>query len=511
MPALSSSDPLELLTPKEMAQAEQHAMNGGMSGHALMENAGRAVAEAIVKRWTKRPAVVLCGPGNNGGDGFVVARHLQGEGWAVHLVLAGERASLRGEAAAMAALWQDDIFPPSLHVLDDAQLAVDALFGTGLARPVVGSSAELIDTLSTLNIPVVAVDIPSGIHGATGKVLGTAVGADLTVTFCRKKPGLLLYPGRGFCGEVFVADIGIPDEAVAATAPQLFENSERLWSLPRRGSDEHKYSAGHLVVVSGGPWNTGAARLAAAAGQRTGAGLVTVVSPRAALSVNAAHLTSIMLAETDDALALARLLADRRRNAAVLGPALGVGGETRAKVRAALASGASIVLDADALTSFEDSAEELYAAVAEFPERPVVMTPHAGEFARLFKAASGSDASKVGLARQAATLSGAVVVFKGADTVIAAPGGLAAINTGAPPWLATAGTGDVLAGMIGGLLAQGMEPFQAAAAAVFIHGEAALAAGMGLIAEDLPARIPAVVQRLHRQQNSIGMSRRPLL
>ncbi|MGH6874656.1 MAG: ADP-dependent NAD(P)H-hydrate dehydratase, partial [Aestuariivirgaceae bacterium] len=246
-------------------------------------------------------------------------------------------------------------------------------------------------------------------------------------------------------------------------------------------------------------------------GQRSGAGLVTVASPRAALSVNAAHLTSIMLAEADDALALGRLLSDRRRNAAVLGPALGVGGETRAKVRAALASGASVVLDADALTSFEASAEELYTAVAELPGRAVVMTPHAGEFARLFKTAGEPDTSKVALARQAARLSGAAIVFKGADTVVAAPDGMAIVNAGAPPWLATAGTGDVLAGMIGGFLAQRMEPFQAAAAAVFMQGEAALAAGIGLIAEDLPDRIPLVLQRIHRQQNSIGMNRRPLL
>jgi NAD(P)H-hydrate epimerase len=511
MPALPSTHRTELLAPKEMVRAEQYAMKGGVAGHVLMENAGRAAAETIVRRWTKRPAVVLCGPGNNGGDGFVVARHLQREGWAVRVVLAGERISLRGEAAAMAALWQGDILPPSPESLDGAKLAIDALFGTGLARPVGGAAAELIDRLPVLDIPVVAVDIPSGIHGETGKILGTAVKADLTVTFCRKKPGLLLYPGRELCGEVIVADIGITDEAVAATAPRLFENSQSLWTLPRRRPEQHKYAAGHLVVVSGGPWNTGAARLAAKAGQRTGAGLVTIASARAALSINAAHLTSIMLAETDDAIALAGLLADRRRNAVVLGPALGVGGETRAKVRAALASGASVVLDADALTSFEDSAGELYAAVAESPERAVVMTPHAGEFVRLFKTLGEPEASKVALARQAARLSGAILVFKGADTVIAAPDGWAAINTSAPPWLATAGTGDVLAGMIGGFIAQRMEPFQAAAAAVFIHGIAAVAAGMGLIAEDLPARIPQVLQRLARQQNSIGMSRRPLL
>ena len=505
-----SAHRLELLTPKDMAQAEQHAIKAGVRGHDLMENAGRAVAEAIIKRWTKRPAIVLCGPGNNGGDGFVVARHLQREGWAVRVVLVGERMSLLGEAAAMAALWQGDILPAS-QSLDGAKLAVDALFGTGLSRPIAGLAAEVIDKLALLDIPVAAVDIPSGIHGETGKVLGRAVKADLTVTFCRKKPGLLLYPGRGLCGEVIVADIGINDDAVASTAPRLFENSERLWTLPHRKPDEHKDAAGHLVVASGGPWNTGAARLAARAGQRIGAGLVTVTSPKAALAINAAHLTSIMLAQADDAMALARILADRRRNAVVLGPALGVGGETRAKVRAALASGASVVLDADALTSFEEGAEELCAAIAESPKRSVVMTPHAGEFARLFKALGKSEMSKVALARQAALLTGAILVFKGADTVIAAPDGVAAINTRAPPELATAGTGDVLAGMIGGLLAQRAEPFRAAAAAVFIHGEAALAAGMGLIAEDLPGLIPQVVQRLARQQNSIGISRGPLL
>jgi NAD(P)H-hydrate epimerase len=494
-----------------MAEAERHAMAEGVTGRHLMEKAGLAVADAIIKRWTRRRVAVLCGPGNNGGDGFVVARLLKEAGWPVHVSLAAERSSLRGDAAAMAELWHGQVASLSAASLQGAELIVDALFGTGLARPVSGVVAEVVDRLPDLAVPLVAVDIPSGIDGESGRVLGQAVTADLTVTFCRKKPGLLLYPGRSFCGEVYLAQIDISDAAVAAAAPRLFENAHRLWLLPRRSPEDHKYAAGHLTVVSGGPWNTGAARLAAVAGQRVGAGLVTVASPRAALPINAAHLTSIMLAEADDAMALGHLLADRRRNSVVLGPALGVGGETRAKVRAALGSGSAVVLDADALTSFEDVPHELYAAIAEFPTRPVVMTPHAGEFARLFKLPKGGSASKVSQAREAAVLSGAVIVLKGSDTVVAAPNGKAVINANAPVWLATAGTGDVLAGMIGGLLAQGMAPFEAAAAAVFLHGEVAQHIGAGLVAEDLLGQIPVVLQRLHRQQNSIGIGRRPLL
>ncbi|HYN00132.1 MAG TPA: NAD(P)H-hydrate dehydratase [Aestuariivirgaceae bacterium] len=501
----------EILTPEEMRLAEKAAIRGGLSGRKLMENAGQAAASEIVKRWTKRPVTVLCGPGNNGGDGLVVARLLDRAGWPVGVALAGDRRSLKGDAAAMADLWPLQICGLLAALADGSRLIVDALFGTGLSRPLEGPVAEAVEKLDRLDVPIVAIDIPSGVEGATGKIRGAAVTADVTITFCRKKPAHLLFPGRARCGETIVTDIGISDEIVSATAPRLFENSASLWALPQRAAEGHKFTAGHAVVASGGPWHTGAARLAAQAAQRAGAGLVTIASPTAALDVNAAHLTSILLAEVDTAMALASFLSDRRRNTILLGPALGVGSTTRAKVRAALASGPATVLDADALTSFEETPEELFEAIAEFPQRPAIMTPHAGEFSRLFETSWKSGESKVEQARLAARTSQAIVVYKGPDTVIASPNGTAVINSNAPPWLATAGSGDVLAGIVSGLLAQAMPPLQAAAAAAFIHGEAANRLGADLIAEDLVGQIPAVLQWLNRKQNFIGTNQTALL
>jgi ADP-dependent NAD(P)H-hydrate dehydratase / NAD(P)H-hydrate epimerase len=491
-----------------MRRMEQAAMAAGTSGRELMERAGSAAAAEIVRRYGKRRTAVLCGPGNNGGDGLVVARHLQGAGWPISVSLMGERSALRGDAAVMAKVWQGETQPLSLASLEEVDLVVDALFGTGLARPLEGAVAEIVDTMAKRRPTVVALDIPSGIDGGSGRILGSALFAQLTVTFARKKPAHLLLPGKLHCGEVVVADIGIADDLLASAKPKLFENSEALWILPERQAGSHKYSAGHAVVVSGGPWNTGAARLAAGAAQRIGAGLVTVASPAAALPVNAAHLTSIMLTEADTPLALSSFLSDVRRNAVLLGPALGIGGETRAKVHAALASGRAAVLDADALTSFEDRPDELFEAVAALPRRQVVMTPHAGEFARVFGA---TEESKVDQARRAAARSGAVIVYKGADTVVASPDGTAVVNANAPPWLATAGSGDVLAGFVAGLLAQGMPAVQAAAAAVFIHGETAARSGPGLVAEDLLSEAPAVLRSLLARQNIIGDARPALL
>ncbi|HEY7747131.1 MAG TPA: NAD(P)H-hydrate dehydratase [Aestuariivirgaceae bacterium] len=491
------------MTPVEMRAAEQTAIAASSSARELMECAGSAVAAEILKQWTRRSVLVLCGPGNNGGDGFVVARRLRKAGWPVQIASTVGLASLRGDAAFMAGLWEGDIVtPPDISSLENVGLVVDGLFGTGLSRPLEGELAQLIEKLNALRIPTIAVDLPSGVEGSTGDVRGPAVRATATVAFCRKKPAHLLLPGRAYCGEIVVANIGIPDSVIKALNPMLHENSPRLWTLPRRTLSAHKFDAGHAIVASGGPWSTGAARLAAHAAQRSGAGLVTIASPTAALMVNAAHLTSIMLAEVDSALALAGFLKDPRRNVILLGPALGISSESRAKVRAALASGRATVLDADALTSFEDSPHELFEAIAELPGRPVLMTPHTGEFARLFK--NAPEGSKVDKARFAAAASGAIVIYKGADTVIASPAGAAIINANAPAWLATAGSGDVLAGIIAGLLAQAMPPLQAAAAATYIHGEAANRLGAGLIAEDLIGQIPFVLRRLHRNKTSLA-------
>jgi ADP-dependent NAD(P)H-hydrate dehydratase / NAD(P)H-hydrate epimerase len=347
---------------------------------------------------------------------------------------------------------------------------------------------------------VFAIDLPSGINGTTGAVQGDAVRAAATVTFFRKKPGHLLLPGRIFCGKVAVAQIGIDDEVLSHIKPAACENSPNLWGAkwPVPTVEGHKYSRGHAVVVSGGLAHTGAARLAAMAALRGGAGLVTLATPRDALEVNAATNLAVMVRPIDTAAEFEAMLADHRFNAVTIGPGAGVGKHTREMTLTALAGQRSVVLDADALMSFADHAELLFAALNK--NRNAVLTPHAGEFHRLFDKSleniPAASVSKLCAAKAAASITGAVVVHKGADTVIAAPDGRGAINANAPPWLATAGTGDVLAGLITGLVAQGMPAFEAAAAAVWIHGEAATVAGPGMISEDLALRFGEVYRRL---------------
>jgi hydroxyethylthiazole kinase-like uncharacterized protein yjeF len=427
-----------------------------------MENAGRAVAEEIARRFGARKTMVLCGPGNNGGDGFVAVRYLKRWGWPVRVGLFGEVSELKGDAARMAARW-DGTVNRSLTV-DDAELIVDGLFGAGLSRDLPDDIAAKINGAGK---PVVAIDIPSGLDGLTGRPRGAAVKADLTVTFFAKKTGHVLMPGRAVCGDIVVADIGIPASVLQAIAPRTFENAKP--QLPKIDAAAHKYDRGHAVIVSGGPFNTGAARLAAHAALKSGAGLVTISGGREVLAVHATHVSAVMLSD----MGLAMLLADRRKNAVCIGPGAGVGPATQASVMAALASGAATVLDADAITSLAQAPDALFKAIAEVPGRVVVITPHEGEFSRLFRDLSATSDSKLERARHAALRSGAIVVLKGPDTVIAHPDGRAAVNTNAPPWLATAGSGDVLAGMITGLLAQGLNGFDAASAAVWLHGDAA--------------------------------------
>jgi hydroxyethylthiazole kinase-like uncharacterized protein yjeF len=490
----------ELLTPSEMAEADRLTIAGGLSGIELMERAGRAVADAVMAGHPSGSRVtVVAGPGNNGGDGFVAARILAQHGYRVTVMLVGELAPLKGDAALAAKMWPGGVTDDP-GFLATADVLVDALFGAGLARPIEGTARALIETMNALTTPVVAVDLPSGINGASGAVMGVAVKAAQTVTFFRKKPGHLLLPGRLECGAISVADIGIPDAVLAQIQPKTFENMPALWRMrfPVPISQGHKYDRGHAVVVSGAAWSTGAARLAARGALRAGAGLVTIASPREALAINAAASLAVMVRPVDGAAELTAFLADRRFNAVAIGPGAGVAEVTCDRVLAVLSGERAVVLDADAMTSFANNPQRLAVALKDRAAQRMILTPHEGEFLRFFGVLDERTkvGSKLDRARLAAKLTGSIIVLKGADTVVASPDGRAAISANAPPYLATAGAGDVLTGMATGLLAQGMPAFEAAAAAVWLHGEAASAFGPGLIAEDLPEQLPRVYRGL---------------
>ena len=489
----------ELLTTDQMAQADGLAITSGIPGIDLMERAGCAVADATSALLQGRRVVIVAGPGNNGGDGFVAARLLAERGYAVRLSFVGDRARLQGDAAIAADRWSGPVEEASPVSLTDTDIVIDALFGAGLDREVEGLPRAMIRAMNESGVPLIAVDLPSGINGTTGAVMGLAVKASHTVTFFRRKTGHLLLPGRLHCGTVEVADIGIPASVLETIKPQTFANDPSLWGglFPAPSPHGHKYSRGHAVVVSGGLSTTGAARLAARGALRAGAGLVTIASPREALAVTAASNLAVMVRPVDGAAELAEFLADTRRNAVVLGPSGGVGGVMQDQVRAALASAAAVVLDADALTSFAGDSVAL-TQLLRSRSGDTILTPHKGEFTRLFNDIFEFNKlnSKVEITRVASLRSHAFVLLKGPDTVVAAPDGRASIAANAPPSLATAGSGDVLAGIIAGLLAQGMPAFEAASAGVWLHGEAANAFGPGLIAEDLPEMLPAAFRRL---------------
>jgi hydroxyethylthiazole kinase-like uncharacterized protein yjeF len=494
-------DGLRLLTCVQMAAADRAASTLGMSQLELMENAGRAVGQvaADMVRADGR-VVVLCGPGNNGGDGFVAARYLAQRGRKVLLGLLGARNALTNDAAEMARRYEGSVQALSLSLLDGADLVVDALFGAGLNRPIekAGEVGRLGEAIAARRLPVLAVDVPSGLNGDSGVAEGAVMPATRCITFFRRKPGHLLLPGRGLCGDLVVADIGLPALVLSPPHGQTdqamtWANGPALWrdDLPSVAVDGHKYHRGHAVVVSGDMEMSGAARLAARAALRIGSGLVTIAAPPSAMVAHAGQLNAILLSDGQSPQDLTKLLEDNRKSAVVIGPGMGLGEHALERVMAALGSDGAVVLDADAITSAAIAPEVVFPVIKDRPDRAVVLTPHEGEFVRLFPQIKGS---KLDRARSAAKLCGGIIVLKGSDTVIAAPDGRAAINDNAPPWLATAGSGDVLAGMIGGLLSQRMAAFEAACAAVWMHGAAAHAFGRGLIATDIVEALPEVLQ-----------------
>ncbi len=457
---------VELITPEEMKRVEALAPGHGVSLGSLMENAGRAVAAEIISRYPQRPVTVLCGPGNNGGDGFVIARLLNDLGWPVTLHLLGDRSKLSGDALAMAKLWTHPI--KSIDEEFSGALIVDALFGIGLAREF---PANLAQRINGRGHDVVAVDIPSGIDAMSGEVRGAAVRADLTVTFFRQKPGHLIWPGRAHCGEIVVAEIGLPQAAIAQAESKLWLN--KPLALPSIAADAHKYTRGGAVIWSGDALHTGASRLAAWAAQKAGAGIVCLAGGRDGLVMQAQHVTSILLHEVKETSDIENLLGGAKYSACCFGPAAGTTDVQRRIAMGMLATGKKIVLDADAFTLFAGNRDMAFRMMKQGEETRVVLTPHAGEFARLFPDLVENYNAPIDRARAAADMTGAVVVLKGPSTVIASPTGETALQAEAPAKLATAGSGDVLAGLITGLMAQGMTPFEAAQAGVWMHADAA--------------------------------------
>jgi len=481
---------------------------GRVTGLDLMERAGAGVVAAILAQWPDAegaPVAVLCGPGNNGGDGFVIARLMAAAGREVEVFLHGELDRLPPDAAANARRWiggggRVATIAAARDAVMRRGVIVDALFGIGLRR---GLSAELVALAGAVGAArregarVVAVDVPSGLCADSGRVVGTcAMAADLTVTFHAEKPGHHLAEGPGLCGALRVVDIGL---GPAGGSVGLVEYRPGDLDRLRKGVG-HKFGHGHALVVSGGAGLGGAARLAARGALRVGAGLVTLAVAPEAMVENAAQVTAIMLAEAGPGAALAAVLEDGRINALCVGPGLPRGERAAARVRACLEAGRRSVIDAGALTHLAGD-DGLRGSVHE----GCVLTPHDGEFARLWPdlaarlaggVTEGPAFSRIDAVRAAASRIGAVVLLKGPDTVIAAPDGSVRVHSAAygraAGWLATAGSGDVLAGIVTGLMARGMTPFDAAAMGAWLHVEAARAFGPGLIAEDLPEMLPPV-------------------
>lgn len=487
---------LAILTCEQVRAAEQSAVEAGISLWALMQKAGQACADVLHAEFPHGRVIVLAGPGNNGGDAFVAAQRLRDLGrnvWLYDLAPQGPRTPEGANAVNASTGARQPLEDMRVHADD---IVLDGLFGAGLSRELSGEAAFAVEQVNASGAKVVAIDVPSGISGNTGAITGPAIRADVTVTFCAKKPAHVLQPAASLCGDVIPAEIGFGKFVEDVSHGRLHENAPALWANQLRWPTptSHKHQRGRLAVVTGGLANTGAARLAAQSGLRSGAGLVTLLCPPSALMVVASSVTAVMsssFASPDDLVARTD-----RATAIVIGPAAGVTDATRANIEALARAGRSLVLDADALTVFAGQADHLRSILSA----AAILTPHTGEFERLFPNLLANASNRIEAVRAAAAQINAVVLLKGADTVIAAPDGRAVVNTHASPFLATAGTGDVLAGLTGGLLSQGLPPFEAACAAVWLHGDAALRAGPGLTAEDLDQSLRQSISALYQSR-----------
>lgn len=487
-----------LLTAQQSRDLDAEAIKLGVSGSSLMEAAGRAVADTVTD-YIGTPLeaggtiIILCGPGNNGGDGFVAARHLDEWGYLVSLRCSVLPSKLKGDAKAAAAKWRGSVEPLSADGISEAAAVIDCLFGTGLNKPIEGEIGDLIEKVNSADSFVLAVDIPSGLCADTGRPLGSCIEAGATITFNFKKPGHTIVPGRYLCGgniNIHVADIGVPDKAMSAISPSDYENIPPLWgrNFPFSGPQTHKYGRGHMLVLGGKEPTLGASRLASLAGLRVGAGLVTLAAPSETYPVQASALMDVMVRRFDSAFGFIGIVNDPRIKAVLVGPGAGRGEKTVELVKQVGAKNKALVLDADALASLVGRSD----IINDLKSPEIILTPHEGEFAKLFPDIDFNE-DRLAAVRSAAKRTNTVVVLKGVSTVVAAPDGRASIATNAPSWLSVGGTGDVLSGLICGLITQGMPAFEAASAGVWLHGEAGMAAGRGLIASDLLDVIPRVL------------------
>ena len=481
---------VELLANETAAAVDRAAIEGGIPGIELMENAGRGIVRAVLRRYAPRRCVVLCGPGNNGGDGYVVARRLAAAGVRVMTASTGSRDALVGDAAIASSRWTGRHEPVAGLVPQADDIVIDAVFGSGLTRDFDGDAAAMLRQAQSIGARIIAVDVPSGVNGTTGAVQGWAPTAEMTVTFNRLKLGHVLQPGRSHCGDVLCVDIGIPDgcQPAGPDVPRL--NTPGLWldHVPPADPAHSKYDRGHLAMLGGGALMTGATIMAARSGEATGAGLVTVMCDAVAAPVYASHLVSPMTRLVERADELASFVHDRRVRAIVAGPGMGLGADRSDMLEAALRSQRPCVLDADAITLVAGDTTRFLPLV----HGHCVLTPHEGEFGRLHH----EPGPKLVRAGQLAVRLGCVVLLKGSDTIVASPCGRAVVNACGPVTLARAGSGDILAGIVGGLLARGMLPYEAALAACWIHAMAALRLGSLSSSEQLADPIAAIMRDL---------------